>query len=139
MSASGTKRTYRHDQPMSLFGGKADIGRPFRRIGSPAGSACYLFIIIVIRHETTAAAPWALLLIVRTLFNDAITIAVWTGFHVCLPVDTFAGLTRQERQSSWMLASLIIFPQRASCALMKSPSSSGVEENPSKPTFLNCA
>src|SRR6516225_4363856 len=38
-----------------------------------------------------------------------------------------------------MLASLIIFPQWASCALMKSPSSSGVEENPSKPIFLNCA
>jgi hypothetical protein len=34
---------------------KADIGRPFRRIGSPAGSACHFFIIIVIRHESTAA------------------------------------------------------------------------------------
>jgi hypothetical protein len=54
-----------------------------------AGSACYFFIIIFIRHETTAAARWALLLIVRTLFYDAITVAVWTGFgfHVCLPVD----------------------------------------------------
>jgi hypothetical protein len=52
----------------------------FRRIGSPAGSACYFLIIIVIRHETTAAARWALLLIVRTLSNDAITVAVWTGF-----------------------------------------------------------
>jgi hypothetical protein len=68
---------------------KADIGRPFRRIGSPAGSACHFFIIIVIRHETTAAAGWALLLIVSTLFNDAITVAVWTGFHVCLPMDSF--------------------------------------------------
>src|SRR5215467_13368079 len=80
---------------MSAFGGKADIGRPFRRIGSPAGGACYLFIMIIIRHETTATACWALLLIVRTLSNDAITIAVWTGFHVCLPVDTPASLTRQ--------------------------------------------
>jgi hypothetical protein len=55
-----------------------------------AGSACYfIIIIIVIRHETTAAARWALLLIVRALSNDAITVAVWTGFgfHVCLPVD----------------------------------------------------
>jgi hypothetical protein len=74
MSASGTKRTFR------------------RGIGSTADSACHFFIIIVIGHETTAAAPWALLLIVRTLFNDAITIAVWTSFHVCLPVDTFASL-----------------------------------------------
>jgi hypothetical protein len=54
----------------------------------------YFFIFIVIRHETTAAARWALPLIVRTL-NDAITVAVWTGFHVCLPVDTSASLTRQ--------------------------------------------
>jgi hypothetical protein len=59
---------------------------------SPAGSACYFFITIVIRHKTTAAARWALLLIVRTLFNNALTIAVWTGFHVCLPLDTFASL-----------------------------------------------
>jgi hypothetical protein len=52
--------------------------------------AYYFFIVIVIRHETTAAARWALLLIVRTFLNDAITVAVWTRFHVCLPVDTSA-------------------------------------------------
>jgi len=23
-------------------------------------------------------------------FNDAIAVAVWTGFHACLPVNTFA-------------------------------------------------
>jgi hypothetical protein len=52
-----------------------------------AGSAYYFFIIIFIRHETTAAARWASLLIARTLFNDAITVAVWAGFgfHVCPP------------------------------------------------------
>ena len=95
------------------FRGKAVIGRSFRRIGSPVGSARYFFVIIVIRYETTAAARWALLLIVRTLFNDAITVAVWTGFgfHLCLPVGSSARLTRQERQFSSMLASLIIFPQ----------------------------
>jgi hypothetical protein len=49
-----------------------------------AGLGHHFFIIIVIRHESTAAARWALLLIVSTLFNDAITVAVWTGFHVCL-------------------------------------------------------
>jgi hypothetical protein len=31
---------------------------PARPIGSPVGSACYFLIIIVIRHETTAAARW---------------------------------------------------------------------------------
>src|SRR5215472_3656232 len=57
----------------------------------------FFFIIIVIRHETTAAARWALPFIVRTLFNDAVTVAVWTGFgfHVCLALDIFASLTRQ--------------------------------------------
>ena len=67
---------------MSAFGGKADIDRPFRRIGSPAGSACYFFVIIVIRYETTATAGWALLFIVRTFFNYAFAIALWTSFHV---------------------------------------------------------
>jgi len=59
----------------------------FAGIGSRANGAChFLVFIIVIRHETTAAAPWALLLIVRALFNDAFAIAVWTGFHVRLSV-----------------------------------------------------
>lgn len=49
-----------------------------------AGSPCYFFVIIFIRHETTAAARWALLLIISALFNDTITVAIWTGFHVCL-------------------------------------------------------
>jgi hypothetical protein len=55
-------------------------------LGHQLASAGHFFIINVIRHETTAATPWASLLIVRTLFNDAFTIAVWTGFHVCLSV-----------------------------------------------------
>src|SRR6516162_7254454 len=67
---------------------------------SSVGSASYFFIIIVIRHETTAAARWALPLIVCTLFNDAIAVALWTGFgfHVCLPVDSFASLTRRPEE-----------------------------------------
>jgi hypothetical protein len=73
----------------------AGSGAVLRVADVTAGSACYFFIIIFIRHETTAAARWALLLIVRTLFYDAITVAVWTGFgfHVCLPVDIFASPT----------------------------------------------
>jgi hypothetical protein len=34
------------------------------------------------RIGSTAAAHWALLLITRTLFNDAVTVALWIGFHV---------------------------------------------------------
>jgi hypothetical protein len=48
--------------------------------------ACHFVIVIIIGHKTAAAAPWALLLIVRTLFNDAFAIAIWTGFHVRLSV-----------------------------------------------------
>ena len=45
----------------------------------------YFFLaVVVIRYETTATARWALLFIVRTFFNDTITVAVWTGFHVGL-------------------------------------------------------
>ena len=78
---------------------------PFRQIGPPAGSAyffIFIVIVVVIRHETTATARWALLLVVRTFFTDAITVAVWTGFHVRLPVDTSANPTRQA-VISWRL------------------------------------
>ncbi|MGA8823380.1 MAG: hypothetical protein WB613_11210, partial [Pseudolabrys sp.] len=44
----------------------------------------FLVVVVVIRYETTATARWALLFIVRALFNDTITIAVGTGFHVRL-------------------------------------------------------
>jgi hypothetical protein len=36
-----------------------------------AGTACYFFIITFIRRGTTAAARWASLLIVRTLFDES--------------------------------------------------------------------
>ena len=59
------------------------------QIGARAGSARYFLFIIVIRHETTAAARWALLLIVRALSIVAISVALWTGFsfQVCLPAE----------------------------------------------------
>jgi hypothetical protein len=73
----------------------------------PTGSADYFFIVIVIRHETTAAARWALPLIVRTLFNDAITVTIGTGFHVCLPVNNSASSCRSvarpgENRRIWL-------------------------------------
>jgi hypothetical protein len=40
--------------------------------------------VIVIRYETTAAARWTSPFIVRAFFNDTITVAVWTRFHVRL-------------------------------------------------------
>jgi hypothetical protein len=83
---------------MSAFDPKRTSAVQFGRIASSAGSACYFVIVIVIGHETTTAARWALLLIVRTLFNDAITVALWTGFHVCLPVNTSARSARLDRR-----------------------------------------
>jgi len=68
--------------------------------------AYYFFIVIVIRHETTAAAGWALLLIVRTFLNDAITVAVRTGFHVWLPEanpPTQRNAPRKHRQRRFSL------------------------------------
>jgi hypothetical protein len=61
-----------------------------RRLMPTAGSAGYFFIviIIIIRHETTAAASWALLLVISALFNNAITVAVWTGLHRSPPRST---------------------------------------------------
>ena len=50
-------------------------------------SACvyYFFLAVaVVRYETTATARWALLFIVRAFFNDTVTVAIWTGFHVRL-------------------------------------------------------
>jgi hypothetical protein len=56
-----------------------------RLAGKPTCSAYYFFmVVVIIRYETTAAARWALLFIVRTFFNDAFTVAVWTSFHTCL-------------------------------------------------------
>jgi hypothetical protein len=40
--------------------------------------------VIVIWHETTATARCTSPFIVRAFFNDTITVAVWTRFHVRL-------------------------------------------------------
>jgi len=42
----------------------------------------FMLVVFVIRYETTAAARWALLFIVRTFFNYAFAVAPWTSFHV---------------------------------------------------------
>jgi hypothetical protein len=53
----------------------------------------YFFILLIIGHKATAAARWTLAFILRTFFNDAITVAVWTGFRFhCVPL--LSGPTR---------------------------------------------
>src|SRR5215510_6268805 len=44
----------------------------------------FLMAVIVIRYEATTTARWASFFSVRTFFNDAITVAIWTGFHARL-------------------------------------------------------
>ena len=41
-------------------------------------------VVIVIRYETAATTRWASFFSVRPFFNDTITVAIWTGFHVRL-------------------------------------------------------
>jgi hypothetical protein len=69
-------------------------------------------VVVVVRYETAATARWALLFIVRAFFNDTITVAVWTGFHVrswgCYPspaiISAGASLIRLLRHVSVMSA-----------------------------------
>jgi hypothetical protein len=90
-----------HQQPREWHGsGASPSATRMLRKRHSGRSADYFFNVIVIRHETTATARWALLLTVRTLFNDAITIAVWTGFHVCLPVGHSASIDVCSRDSA---------------------------------------
>src|SRR5665647_3175451 len=67
---------------------------------SSAFCVYYFFLaVVLIRYETTATACWALLFIVRAFFNDTITVAVWTGFHVRLleMVPCFANPAVKEK------------------------------------------
>src|SRR5262245_25074115 len=59
----------------------------FRVSADAADRRCFyyfLMAVIVIRHETAATARWTLPFIFRAFFNDTITVAVRTGFHVRL-------------------------------------------------------
>ena len=69
----------------------------------------YFFLaVVVIGYETTATACWTLLFIVRAFFNDTISVAVWTSFHVrlmgCYPspaiISAGASLIRHVRMMS---------------------------------------
>jgi len=63
----------------------------------------FMLVVFVIRYETTAAARWALLFIVRTFFNYAFAVALWASFHTGLVValtvifSTRAGTRRSRR------------------------------------------
>jgi hypothetical protein len=91
----GVKRTRRVAPQMSAYDPQRTLGTiPMGRLSGfadrcPASSirlrCVYYFFpaVVVIRYETTATAGWALPFIVRAFFDDTITVAVWTSFHVC--------------------------------------------------------
>jgi hypothetical protein len=60
--------------------------RPNIRSASSIRLSCVydVLVVVVVRYKTIATAGRALLFIARAFFNDTITVAVWTGFHVCL-------------------------------------------------------
>ena len=63
--------------------------RPNIRSASSTRLSCVydvlvVVVVVVVRYKTIPAARRALLFIVRAFFNDTITVAVWTGFHVRL-------------------------------------------------------
>jgi len=60
--------------------------RPNIRGASSIRLSCVydVLVVVVVRYKTIPAARRALLFIVRAFFNDTITVAVWTGFHLRL-------------------------------------------------------
>ena len=54
-------------------------------------------VVVIIGHETTAAARRTSLFIVRAFVNDTTTVAVWTGFHLPLHSSPYHGNLRGVR------------------------------------------
>ena len=78
-----------------------NMAPPVCRASSIRACVYYFFLAVaVVRYETTATARWALLFIVRAFFNDTVTVAIWTGFHVRL----MGGATTARNYIRWCFA-----------------------------------
>jgi hypothetical protein len=66
------------------------------------GSYYFFIVVLIIRYEPTAAARWASLLTIRTFFNNAFAITVWTRFlgHVDASESLACGLTTTHKKKS---------------------------------------
>jgi hypothetical protein len=73
--------------------------------------------VVVVRYETTATARWALLFIVCAFFNDTITVAIWTGFHVLTGCSTETG---SDAGKVFFRASSSAFSSRLRSPLLRS-------------------
>src|SRR5271166_2459999 len=71
-------------------------------------------VAVVIRYKTRPAASWTPAFIVRTLFNDTITVAVWTSVHVSL--HSFSAQNAKRKPSNrrrYIIESTV--PKRTNC------------------------
>src|SRR5262245_61674463 len=57
--------------------------RPTSRqsVSSLGGSSDHLLVVVVVRHDTAAAARWTSRLVVGPFIDDAIAIAIWASLH----------------------------------------------------------
>ena len=94
----------------------------FRLSADAADRRCFyyfLMAVIVIRYETTATTRWTSPFIVRAFFNDTITVAVWTGFHVLTGCSTETG---SDAGKVFFKASSSAFSSRLRLPLLRSSS-----------------
>src|SRR5262252_5566940 len=94
----------------------------FRLSADAADRRCFyyfLMAVIVIRYETTATTRWTSPFIVRAFFNDTITVAVWTGFHVLTGCSTETG---SDAGKVFFKASSSAFSSRLRSPLLRSSS-----------------
>jgi len=92
----------------------------FRLSAYAADRRCFyyfLMAVIVIRYETTATARWTSPFIIRAFFNDTITVAVWTGFHVLTGCSTETG---SDAGKVFFRASSSAFSSRLRSPLLRS-------------------
>jgi len=83
-------------------------------------AACFYYFFlatVVIGYKTTATARWALLFIVCAFFNDTITVAIWTGFHVLTGCSTETG---SDAGKVFFRASSSAFSSRLRSPLLRS-------------------
>jgi hypothetical protein len=74
-------------------------------------------VVIVIRYETAATTRWASFFSVRPFFNDTITVAIWTGFHVLTGCSTETG---SDAGKVFFRASSSAFSSRLRSRLLRS-------------------
>jgi hypothetical protein len=97
------------------------------------------FIVVIIRYNTTAAAGWTLLLILRALLNYTITVALWTSFGVHdAPLDLQpSNAPAAGRSFQFGITSAPRWPERSQ--RMRGPSDGAATSSPCASTFTTAS